>query len=335
MRERKNVAIFCAVSFVAILALTCQTGMAAEKSKWPKGVAIGTSSIGGTYYLWAGGWARLLKDKMKMEAAVEAGGGPSANVQKIDSKQTEFGMVTMGIAFEGFNGTGWAKKKYNTIRAMFPMYVSYLHAWAIPQCNIKTVRDFEGKTVNFAMPGATPYLYYHRLMEFAKIKPGKIISGQYPDITEQMKDNLVCNSVTASSFPHPTCLEMVTTQKANVFGVPKEIAVPFAKANGISTGIIPKGVYAGVQPKEAEFTVTIWNAMIAHKDQPADFIYEVVKTTMENREILEKTHPSAKETLIENASLIASIPLHPGAIKYYTEKGVKLPPEAYPPGYKR
>jgi TRAP-type uncharacterized transport system substrate-binding protein len=75
--------------------------------------------------------------------------------------------------------------------------------------------------------------------------------------------------------------------------------------------------------------------MITHKDQAADFIYEVVKTTMENREILEKTHPSAKETLIENAPFIASIPLHPGAIKYFVEKGVKFPPEAYPPEYKK
>jgi TRAP transporter TAXI family solute receptor len=185
------------------------------------------------------------------------------------------------------------------------------------------------------MSGATPYLYYHRLAEFANLKPAKIISGQYPDLSNQMRDGLLCCAPTASPFPHPTALEMVTTEQCNIIGIVEEVAVPFAKKYGITTGVIPKGVYNGVEPKQDEVTVTIWNAMLVHKDMPDDFVYEVVKTTMENRDFLIKTHPSAKETLPENASKIASIPMHSGAIKYYLEVGVKLPPEVYPPEFKK
>ena len=336
LRREKQIVIFMVLAACATLFVLTANSAAADKSKWPKGVAIGTSSIGGTYYVWGGGWAKLLTDKLGLSAAVEAGGGPTANVQKVHKKLAEFGMATMGPAFEGFNGIGWAKgKPYNNIRAMFPMYESYIHFWAMPKCKINSVRDFNGKNINFAMSGSTPYLYCHRLQDFANLKPNKIITGQYPDISNQMRDGLVCNSVTASSFPHPTCLEMVTTEGANVFGIPKEIADPFAKKYGITTGIIPKGVYAGKEPKQDEYTVTIWNAMLVSKDQPDDFVYAVVKTTMENTEILKKTHPSAKFVTPENAAKITAIPLHPGAIKYYEEKGIKFPPEAYPPEYKK
>ena len=321
--------------FSAVFVLASNSS-AADKSDWPRGVAIGTSSIGGTYYVWGGGWAKLLRDKLGIQAAVEAGGGPTANVQKVHKKLTAFGMATMGPAYEGHKGIGWTEgESFNDIRGMFPMYESFLHTWCMPECNIESIYDFNGKNVSFAMSGATPFLYYHRLKEFADLEPNKIITGQYPDISNQMRDGMVCNGATASSFPHPTCLEMVTTENCNVIGIPKEIADPFAKKYGLTTGIIPKGVYDGKEPKQDEYTVTIWNAMLCHKDQLEDFVYEVVKTTMENTDILKKTHPSAKFVTPENAAKITVVPLHVGAIKYYEEQGVQLPPEAYPPEYKK
>ena len=71
-------------------------------------------------------------------------------------------------------------------------------------------------------------------------------------------------------------------------------------------------------------TITVWNYMVVHKDASADFVYEVVKKTFENVDILITTHASAKETKPE-AIVYSPIPLHPGAVKYYQEKGIKIP----------
>ena len=69
--------------------------------------------------------------------------------------------------------------------------------------------------------------------------------------------------------------------------------------------------------------------MVVHKDAPGDFVYEVVKKTFENVDILIAAHSSAKETKPEFIT-ISPIPLHPGAIRYYREKGIKIPDKLIP-----
>ena len=69
--------------------------------------------------------------------------------------------------------------------------------------------------------------------------------------------------------------------------------------------------------------LTVWNFMVVPKDMSEDFVYEVVKTTFENVDILIATHKSAVEVKPENI-VYSPIVLHPGALKYYKEKGIAI-----------
>ncbi|HOJ44082.1 MAG TPA: TAXI family TRAP transporter solute-binding subunit, partial [Syntrophorhabdaceae bacterium] len=109
--------VFIVSFFVFLFILTpCN---AQQKKDWPvKGVTIGAAPIGGVYYVWAGGPAKVLGEKMGIPASVESTGGPVHNVQLVNNKELHFGMVTAAPAYEGWTGTGWAKgKKYQNIRA--------------------------------------------------------------------------------------------------------------------------------------------------------------------------------------------------------------------------
>jgi TRAP transporter TAXI family solute receptor len=100
------------------------------------------------------------------------------------------------------------------------------------------------------------------------------------------------------------------------------------KYPSMALGAIPKGTYKSNPDKDIP-TLTMWNFMAVHKDAPADFVYEVVKKTFENVDILVAAHPSAKE--VKPGAIINSpIPLHPGAVQYYKEKGIAIPDKLLP-----
>jgi TRAP transporter TAXI family solute receptor len=96
-----------------------------------------------------------------------------------------------------------------------------------------------------------------------------------------------------------------------------------AKYPYFAKGKMPKGTYKS-NPDKDLVTLTLWNFMVVHKDTPDNFVYEVVKATFDNVDILIAAHKSATE--VEAESVIYSpVVLHPGAVKYYQEKGIAIP----------
>jgi TRAP transporter TAXI family solute receptor len=92
-------------------------------------------------------------------------------------------------------------------------------------------------------------------------------------------------------------------------------------------GDIPKGTYKSAAQDLP--TLTVWNFFVTHKDMPDDFVYAFTKEIFQNTADLVKVHQSAKEVVAKNV-LFSPIPLHPGAIKYYEETGLKIPTNLRP-----
>ena len=130
-------------------------------------------------------------------------------------------------------------------------------------------------------------------------------------------------------MPWVTITEVETTHDANVYGVPDDVSDKFiAKYPYFAKGVVPKGTYKSNKDKDIE-TLTLWNFMVVHKDTPDDFVYEVLKNTFGNIDILIAAHNSAVEVKPENV-IYSPVPLHPGAVKFYQEKGIKLPENILP-----
>jgi hypothetical protein len=311
---------------LGILALAGSTVLAAEsKAKWPASVTVGAAPVGGTYFVWAGGFTRLLNDTMKIPGNVESTGGPVHNVQLIEENKLDFGMVTNGPSWEGWNGQGWSKgKKYQNQRAIFPMYSSYFQMYALKKSGIKTLHDLNGKSVGVGPIGGTPATYWPLIFEAAGVKAGRIVNASAADLDSQVKDGMLDSNGNALGLPWVTITEAETTHEVNVFGPTGAEADKFvAKYPYFSKGLIPRGTYKCNPDKDIE-TLSVWNFMVVPKDSPDDFVYEVVKKTFENVAILIAAHNSATEVKADNI-IYSPVPLHPGAVKYYQEKGIKIP----------
>jgi TRAP transporter TAXI family solute receptor len=320
---RLTLALICVVLF-------CSGGFAQSKANWPKSVTVGAAPVGGTYFIWAGGFTKLLNDKMGIPGNVESTGGPVHNVQLIEGNKLDFGMVTNGPAAEGWTGEGWAKgKKYQSQRAIFPMYTTYFQMYSLANTGIKSIKDLNGKSVGVGPVGGTPATYWPKIIETAGVKPKRIVNASSADLNAQLKDGMLDSNGQSVGLPWATITEVETLHEANVYGVPDDVADKFiGKHPFFAKGAMPKGTYKSNKDRDIE-TLTLWNFMVVHKDTPDDFVYEVVKKTFENVDILVAAHKSATEVKPENV-IYSPVPLHPGAVKYYQEKGIKIPENLLP-----
>lgn len=300
------------------------------KPGWPKSVTIGAAAVGSTYFIWMGGLIKIIHDKLGITGRVETTGGPIHNAQLLELKQVEFGGVTAGPAYEGWYGSGWAKgKKHQNLRVLIPMYTSYFHVYALKKSGIKSLNDLNGKSVGLSTIGTTPALYFPEVFKVGGIKPSRIANASSEDLGSQVKDGMLDANGQSVGLPWPTIAEVETTHDINIFGVPKEIATKFMEQFPFfSPGTIPKGTYKSNKDYDIP-TITIWSFILTHKDMPEDFIYEVVKKIYENVDILIATHRSAREVKPEFI-VNSTIPLHPGAIRYYKEIGIKIPEKIIP-----
>lgn len=319
-------------AFTAIVAgQVAGTAHGQDRSDWPREVAIGSSTIGGVFHVVMTGWAELITEILGVPARVEVTGGPVNNVQLVTLGDNEFSPVTMGVAYEAYTGQGWADQTYEDIRVIWPMYQSLLHWWVMPDDDTDSILDFAGKAISNGPAGSSPHLYGGRILEELGVEPSRIVTTHNADAANLMRDGQLIAGAGFSSVPNPTADEMSRTVGAKILGVPHDIGAPIAEKFGIGLGVIPGGTYAG-QADEVE-TISQWSAVIAHKDLPADFVYEVTKLTFENNDRMVAVHRSAVETTLDNLKLLTGVPLHVGVIRYLEEEGIDIPDSAYPPEY--
>jgi uncharacterized protein len=312
--------------FLLILSLS-SLASAQERKNWPtRGVTLGAAPVGGVYYIWSGGPAKILNEKLKIPTSVESTGGPVHNTQLVNIKELHFGMVTSAPAYEGWHGLGWAKgKKHQNIRVIFPMYTTYFHMYALKKSGIKGVKDLNGKTVGTGPIGGTPATYWPLILKAGGITPKRIVNASSSDLDNQLKDGLLDANGQSVGLPWGMVSAVETTHDIVTFGVEEDVCRAFIKEYPFfSQGIIPKGTYKSA-PADLT-TLTVWNFFITYAEMPADLVYELTKEIFKNKDILMQVHKSAKEVEPKNV-LFSPIPLHPGAVKYYEEIGLQIPKE--------
>jgi TRAP transporter TAXI family solute receptor len=323
-----------ALALVAVTILGAAARSDAARETWPKSASVGTAPIGGTYYIWGGAFSRIVQDKLGVPTTVEVTQGPVPNIKLVDAGQQTFGIASNGIVYDGVRGLGWSQgKKHEHIRVILPMYAAHLHCVALTQHGVRSVRDLDGKPVGAGAKGGTPDLYFRRVIEILGLKPSRIINLGFEDMNNQTRDGVIVGYCTNVGPPQASIVELETTHPVVIFGVePEDARKVQAKFPYMLPGTLGAGTYK--TQKEPIPTIVDFNLLVGHKDLPEDFVYELIRAVYADQDRLIAAHPVGKELPPDRANQSAA-PLHPGAIRYFTEKGVKLSPEVYPPESRR
>jgi uncharacterized protein len=311
---------------IAIAGVLLSAPASAQNPNWPKSLTLGTASIGGVFAVYGQVWANIAADAIKVPISTRQTDGPNHNVILVHGKQVELGRTTMGIALQAWNGNApWTQgRKFNDIRAIFPMYDTMFHFVALQKSGIKSVQQLAGKNLGVGPRAGTPGTYIPEMMAALGVKVGAIRNGGGSDMTSQLGDGLIDTFGFAAGLPFPAFSEAEASNAVNFFAFTKEeVATLRQKMPELSSSVIPKGTYKS--QTEDQTTVGVYNFAIAHKDMAPDLVYAIVKSVMENNPRMVQGHAAAKETLPQNVDKNTFLPFHPGAVKYFEEKGFKIP----------
>jgi hypothetical protein len=315
------------VAFAAAGLLATGTAFAQPKPNpsWPKTLTLGTASVGGTYFVYGQVWASLVNEKVGTQISTQQTQGPNQNIILTDARQIDLGMTTMGVALQAWEGKGdWTKgKKYNNIRATFPMYDTPFHFIALEKSGIKAVKELDGKRAGVGPRAGTCGTYFPMMFKTLGIN-ATIRNGQASDMAANLQDGLIDAFPFCAGVPIAAYSELETTNKVRFFTyTADEIKKLKAAMPELSDSTIPKGTYKHLT--EDHKTVGVYNFGIAHKDLPDDLVYAITKAVLDSNPQMVKGHAAAKETLAENWDRNTFLPFHPGAVRYYKEKGINIP----------
>jgi len=288
-------------------------------------LSLGTSTIGGTYYVLGAGWANIMNQNIpEIEISVEVGGGGPSNIQLIQQGDIELGMAPGWHAGEAFRGEGWAEGKvYDEIRATIPLYTSTLHIYTLAKNPIETIYDFEGKHISVGSAGTSSNMMGRALLEYLDIEPSRISSLPTNTAVNALKDGTVDAGFAVTGTPGPFMLDLETTHEVRHIGFEEEDLEKILKDYPYwAKGVLEKGAYKHLD--EDIFVIQLWNFGIADKDLSEEIVYKLVSETFKQYDELQYVDPVTKTILPENI-LYSTIPLHKGALKYYQEEGLEIP----------
>lgn len=309
------------VAMIASVALLATGALAQDK----RPLTLGTSTVGGTYFIYGGVIASLLNNKIPgINVSTQQTQGPNQNVILMDGKRIELGLTTMGVAKQGWDGVDWTGgKKYRNMRAVFPMFASIFNCISRKGRGITTMADLDGKSVNVGPRAGTSGTYSPLIFDALGLKV-KVRNSGASDGVSQLADGLVDAFCFAAGLPIAAISEFESQHPTQFIDfTDQQIQMLTQKFPDLSESVVPKGLYPSLDRDWK--SLGQWSFFIVHKDLEQDLVYQITKTVLENNKLLVQGHAAAKETLIENVGKNTFLPFHPGAARYYKERGIKIP----------
>ncbi|WP_094463626.1 TAXI family TRAP transporter solute-binding subunit [Pannonibacter phragmitetus] len=298
---------------------------AQDKTGWPGSMTIGTASQGGTYFIYGTGLAGLITEKLGVNSSAEVTGGPVQNATLVETGDHLMGLVTMGPAYQAWMGESELAPgvEHKSLRALFPMYQTPFQVVALKSSGITKVADLDGKRVSVGPAGGTAATYWPRYFETVGVKPVISYSGAN-DATSQVKDGLIDAFAFAAGVPISAFAQIAAENPVNIFGFSEDEQTKILEAMPeLAAFEVPGGLYQGFPDPQG--TVSLWNFAVANAEMPETLAYEITKLVMENNDRMVQIHATAAETIAENIDKNSFLPFHPGAVRYYEEKGITIP----------
>jgi uncharacterized protein len=297
----------------------------AAPANWPSTLVIGTAAPGGTYILYGQALAKILNDSLGVTVSAQSTQGPDQNIVLLETGTIQLGMVTMGPALQGWEGTGeWTRgKKYRVMRAIFPMYDTPFHNVVLKSSGIGSMKEMASKRLGVGPKGGTAGTYYPAIFKTLGLEVA-VRNGAWTEVGKQLQEKQLDMLACALGVPFPFLLGLEKQLEIeSIVFTPDEIATLRKAMPELSPSVVPAGTYASL--KSDYQTIGMYNFAVAHKDLPDDLVYAILKAVFDKHELLVAAHSSAKETLAANVTRNSVLPFHPGALRYYKDIGIAIP----------
>ena len=295
-----------------------------------KAISIVTGGTGGVYYPLGGGMANILSKYLPgIQATAEVTGGSVDNLKLIGTNKAEVAFSMMDAALDALNGVDKFTAGKILVRTLMVLYPNRMHVVSIEGTGVNTMADLKGKRVSTGSPGSATEVMAFRVIEAAGLDKDQDMRRERLGVAESvnaLKDRKIDAFFWVGGIPTAAVTDLGATPGVKIKMIDTAYLVPVMnkKYNDLySTDVIKTGAYPG-QDKDNPVSV-VWNILLANATMPDEMAYNIVKTLMEKNAELVAVHRESQNFTLENqVPANSAIPWHPGAVRYFKERGVKM-----------
>jgi TRAP transporter TAXI family solute receptor len=314
---------------IAPLLVLALTAMPVHGQKQQLNLAL--AGAGSAAFVYGGGLADYLsKTSTKLNVSAQASQGFSANVRLVNAGSVALGFSAAPTFYEALRGIGEFKEKHPNIRAVHPIWPAELHCVAFRDKGIRSEADLAGKRISVGLKATSGAVVAETLLKEAGLADKATVVYLNPSQSvDAMRDGKIDVMCANSGGPYPAFVGL--TGGGGLALIPwrdETLKKGAAATPGRTVKVIPKGTYTW-QTGDAP-SLGHWSFMFANKDVPDAMVSELLTVwlTDEARAHLLKVGDGwkelPKEPLVEVLQGIG-LPMHPGAVRYWADRGVKLP----------
>lgn len=305
-------------------ALVASTAFAATTARSEQFINILTGGTSGVYYPIGVALSKIYGEKIAdTRTQVQATKASVENLNLLQQGKGEIGFSlgdSVKLAAEGNADAGF-KAPLDKLRGIAAIYPNYIQIIATQESGVKTVADLDGKSLSVGAAKSGTELNARAILAASSMSYDNLGKTEYlpfAESVELIKNRQLDATLQSSGLGNAALKDLSTSLPISVVSVPNEVATALGAPYIPAT--IPAGTYEG-QTEDVP-TVAVINFLITHSDVSDDLAYEMTKQLFENLEEVKAAHDAAKDIKLEDAIKGMPVPLHPGAERFYKEKGL-------------
>ena len=314
------------MNFMIRVAALCAVAFAAQAQN----ISIATGGTGGVYYPLGGGMAAVFSKHIPgIQATAEVTGGSVANLQLIGTGKPYIALTQADAAIDAVRGVDKFTGKPIPVRTLAVLYPNRMHVVSITSTGIKKMADLKGRRVSTGSGGSATEVMAFRVIEAAGLDKDKDMNRERLSVAESvnaLKDRKIDAFFWVGGLPTAAVTDLANSPGVTIQMIDHADLVPAMNkkyGNLYVRDAISKDVYKGMAADNPQ--ATVMNILVAHEKMDDKTAYAIVKTIFDKRDELIRAHKEAENFKLENQKTEASsVPWHPGAIKYFAEKGIKI-----------
>ncbi|MFZ1983370.1 MAG: TAXI family TRAP transporter solute-binding subunit [Desulfatitalea sp.] len=284
---------------------------------------LATGGTAGTYYPFGGAMARIWNTKIPgMNVTAQTTGASAENVRLINKKEVELALVQSDTLDFAFTGKEAFKEKLSGMNAVAVLYPEIIQVVVKAGSPIKSFADLKGMKVGVGAPGSGTEANFRQMLDVYGLAKEDVKANylSFSESAEQFKDKHIDAFIVTAGIPNAAIMDIGTQNEIRLLNIaPDKVTKLMASYPFLSAAKVPANTYKGLA--EEVSTVAVNAVLIVSSDLKADVVYSLTKTLFESQAELAAAHSKGGELSLPAAVKGVSIPFHPGAVKYYKEKG--------------
>ena len=291
-------------------------------------LSIATGGTGGVYYPLGGGMANIISKHIPYtEATAEVTTASVDNCRLVGAGKAELALIMADTGWDAYQGKAQFKEKV-PLRTIAVLYPNNMHIVTAEGKGIEKVTDLKGKRVSTGAPGSGTEVMALRVIEAYGLDPTKDMTRDKLGVSESagaLKDRKIDAFFWVGGLPTAAVTDFGATPGVKIKLISHVDAVPKMRETYgpiYVKGVIPTKTYPG-QDVDVPISI-VWNLLVCNENMKGDVAYDIVKTLFERKPELVTVHKEAGWLGLVPQAGGSPISYHPGAIRYFAEKGLNL-----------